>query len=324
MPPPWGAPPGMGYPQGPSQNQVIYVNGPPPQHQQGMPHYVTYVNGVPQPPMQPMPYGPMPGYYGYPGPQPQPSSGGQPNLMYATMPSFPEPQSQYQQQGAPYNNGNGNSKPPDSPHVFGLPKLPDDRKQQSHKKHHSSKKKVSDPQPSESNGSGSGSGSQTRSSDEPPPPPPPWLEEVKRVPLHQRAMTKLGVAFREFPAPDKLPTAPTGSASYHLCEHALFIGQLHYECSLDMVVWIIDVISEGKAKPVHVHRRGAGCVMAYFDNAEESQLLRSKNGFALFDYTGIWVAKDEEQAEEMRNHVHSVRQIVKMAQLPRDSIVIRL
>ena len=118
--------------------------------------------------------------------------------------------------------------------------------------------------------------------------------------------------------------APTGHTNYHRCEHALFLGQLHYDCTLDLVMWIIEVLSEGKSKPVHLHRRGAGCAMAYFESADDASALRSMNARALFDYNGMWIAKDEDEAEKVRSYVRTIRSILKVSQLPGDCIAIRL
>ena len=326
----------------------MYQQQPPMQHHQGQPQTVTYVTYSSMPPpqggMPPPPgtsyvtYGPGPSYG---GPHPQHSGYGsygpppQPQYQYGPMPGyapFPHQQSWPNQQppmmrpdGFPQQAlslGQHQASRPMNPNAASF------STRSTHQPPQHQQPSGHDDRASKTSGS-SGTGSSGSNpyalarANGTAPPPPPW-EEAGKKPFHQKKMSELGIKFIPFPKTEDYKRAPTGKSNYHRCEHALFLGQLHYDCTLDMVLWIIELLSDGKCVPVHLHRRGAGCAMAYFEDADQAALVRSKNGWALFDYTGLWVAQDAEQAERMQEYARGMRQILKAAHLPGDCVVVRL
>ena len=133
-----------------------------------------------------------------------------------------------------------------------------------------------------------------------------------------------GITFHPFPPHETLGPAPSGGNRQSLqSHHALFIGQLTYDCTLEMLHWVLGILTKGTLLPIHVHRRGLGCAMAYFPTFEESERMRSLNGWALFDYTGVWVAENQDQAHIIQEYLQDIKSVVKFAHLPADAIVIR-
>ena len=161
-------------------------------------------------------------------------------------------------------------------------------------------------------------------------------EDTPTAPFHLILQEK-EIEFIKFPSHDELPPAPPGSGNFKKCKVSVFFGQLRFDCSLELLTWIIDALSlhrhtemgseevlpKPPAKPIYMHRRGTGCAIAYFETEEETETLIAHSGRCLYDFTGIWVFRGSEQAEEFRDYLQTQRKALQSARLPGDFIVIR-
>jgi len=101
----------------------------------------------------------------------------------------------------------------------------------------------------------------------------------------------------------------------------LFIGQIRFETSAAEIRWLLHYLTGVSALKVEL--RGMGCCLAYFETYEEIQKVCQLRFRLLFDHTGVWFARDEEQMALLQRYVqYYVCTIGKGFRLPKDMMVL--
>jgi hypothetical protein len=101
----------------------------------------------------------------------------------------------------------------------------------------------------------------------------------------------------------------------------LFIGQIRFETTAAEMRWLIHYLTGISALKVEL--RGMGCCMAYFETYEEIQQVCTLRARLLFDHTGVWYARDDEQRAVLQRYVaYYVSQIGRGFRLPKDTCVL--
>lgn len=125
--------------------------------------------------------------------------------------------------------------------------------------------------------------------------------------------------FIQPPAVREAGTFPPSTRSTNYLR--VFIGQCRFESTPAELRWLVHYLTN--VQPVKVELRGTGCFMAYVQNYEEVYALLNLKEKLLFDHTGVWYARDEEQASFLRRYVQSyVAGIGKGFRLPKDMVVL--
>jgi hypothetical protein len=130
------------------------------------------------------------------------------------------------------------------------------------------------------------------------------------------------VEFQPFPSPDQLASLEAALTGIET-EHALFFGQVKFEATACLILWIIQLLTRGAVWPTHVHPRGAGCFMAYFNSEDECRFVQSFNDSVLFDESGIWIGWTEKEREVIRQYASEVGANLRGVRLPKGCMVIR-
>lgn len=101
----------------------------------------------------------------------------------------------------------------------------------------------------------------------------------------------------------------------------LFIGQVRFETTAGELLWLMQHVCG--VFPLKIEPRGPGCFVAVVATSEESAVLQSFNRRFLFDYTGVWLATNEEELRFMESHVLQHGPFLsRRSHLPRDRIMI--
>ena len=139
------------------------------------------------------------------------------------------------------------------------------------------------------------------------------------APRMQHAALSAVCRYLPFPDPRTLPRIPNGPDT----PHRLFFGQMKYEATLEIVCWLIDILSKGTMRPVYLHRHGSGCAMVHMGSAYEAQFLANLTETVLFDHSGIWIAFTPQELEQLRRYTSTLARDPSIRGLPRGCMVIR-
>ena len=127
------------------------------------------------------------------------------------------------------------------------------------------------------------------------------------------------ITYVPFPPADTLKPVQNGRET----KHALFFGQLKFEASLELLVWLVEVLTDGEVRPVHLHRRGSGCAMVHFANKFQAHRLMALNETVLFDHQGVWIARCPSEVDLIQRYSRHLQKSASTKGLPRGGVVIR-
>jgi hypothetical protein len=103
--------------------------------------------------------------------------------------------------------------------------------------------------------------------------------------------------------------------------YRLFLGQIRFETTPAEVKWIVQYVTGVQA--LKVESRGIGCFLAYFQTYDDMVTTQQLHKRILFDHSGIWFARTDEQSQAMQNYVRqALGRIGRGFRLPKDMMVV--
>ena len=103
--------------------------------------------------------------------------------------------------------------------------------------------------------------------------------------------------------------------------YSLFIGQVRFETTAAELRWIIRRVSN--VLPVKADRRGNGCFVVFFRSAEDLDAVRRLHKRILFDHSGVWFAKTQQEVEVLFDYgMRALPFVPRWSHLPRDCMTV--
>ncbi len=103
--------------------------------------------------------------------------------------------------------------------------------------------------------------------------------------------------------------------------YSLFIGQVRFETTAAELRWIIRRVSN--VLPVKAEQRGNGCFVVFFRSAEDLDAVRRLHKRILFDHSGVWFAKTQQEVEVLFDYgMRALPFVPRWSHLPRDCMTV--
>jgi hypothetical protein len=131
--------------------------------------------------------------------------------------------------------------------------------------------------------------------------------------------------FVEFPTE---PLAPLPKFPRELKNDSLslFFGQVGFNMTPELLCWLIEVLTSGRVRPVHAFNCAWSCFVVQFACDEDVRMMLSWRECVIFDRSGVWIAKTQEQKRQLEEYCERVQSghcQVKGARLPKHAMIIR-
>lgn len=118
-----------------------------------------------------------------------------------------------------------------------------------------------------------------------------------------------------------LPELPSVERETPMDAPCLYLGHVRFECSCEQLRWLISETSRVVALKVEV--RGKGGYAVFLKSDEDVSFVRMLHKRILFDHSGVWFARTNDQAELLAEYAAGLQYIKRTRfRLPRDAMTV--